>query len=59
MHQLTKMKHFKERLECWLFQEKFSEIVYGIGMSSLYLVMYLVYKNTKFPYVGDDKDIHW
>ena len=33
MYQLTKMKHFKERLECWLFQDKFSEIIYGIGMT--------------------------
>ena len=33
MNQLTKMKHFKERLECWLFQDKFSEIIYGIERS--------------------------
>ncbi|XP_028392314.1 LOW QUALITY PROTEIN: serine/threonine-protein kinase CST20-like [Dendronephthya gigantea] len=33
MHQLTKMRHFKERLECWLFQDKFSEIIYGIERS--------------------------
>lgn len=32
MNQLTKMKHFKERLECWLFQDKFSDIIYGIGI---------------------------
>ncbi len=32
MNQLRKMKHFKERLECWLFQDKFSEIIYGIGI---------------------------
>ena len=32
MNQLTKMKHFKERLECWLFQDKFSEIICGIGI---------------------------
>ncbi|CAB3987732.1 formin-2-like isoform X1 [Paramuricea clavata] len=33
MNQLRKMKHFKERLECWLFQDKFSEIIYGIERS--------------------------
>ena len=32
MYQLTLMKHFKERLECWLFEEKFTEIMFGIGM---------------------------
>lgn len=40
MYQLTQMKHFKERLECWLFQDKFSEIMYGIGMYVLTLYYY-------------------
>jgi hypothetical protein len=47
MNQLTKMKHFKERLECWLFQDKFSEIIYGIGIM-IYSPYSFVHAQIKF-----------
>ena len=44
MYQLTKMQHFKERLECWLFQDKFLEIICGIG-KIIFVIYGLIVQN--------------
>ena len=35
--QIHKMDHFAERLECWLYKNKFTETITAIGKSFLYL----------------------
>ena len=41
MLQMHKMRHFAERLECWLFSDRFSENLLQVGESRIYLIRFI------------------